>query len=101
MRPAHQFTVVSSIPDSLAAMPALAENLHWSWDRQLASLFDRLDGGVNGSWRDTGQHPVDLVRRTTPACWEALADDHVFVDQVSSSQIVSEPAPLPGTSTFN
>ncbi|MGI9646599.1 MAG: alpha-glucan family phosphorylase, partial [Ilumatobacteraceae bacterium] len=83
MRPAHQFIVVSSIPDSLSALPSLAANLHWSWDRQLAEVFDRIDGTHDDrSWRETGQHPVDLVRRTTPGCWEQLAADEQFVEQV-------------------
>ena len=63
MRPAHQFIVISSIPDSLSALPSLAANLHWSWDRQLAEVFDRLDGTRDGrSWRVTGQHPVEVIR---------------------------------------
>src|SRR6187402_1884774 len=67
MRPLHEFTVVSSLPPALEPLVGLAANLHWAWDRQLISLFDRLDGTVGGSWRETDQHPVDLVRRTPPA----------------------------------
>jgi starch phosphorylase len=84
MRPVHQFTVVSNVPESLRAIETVAANLHWAWDRQLAALFDRLDGSRDGrSWRETGQHPVDLVRRTSPACWAALADDEHFVEQLA------------------
>jgi hypothetical protein len=72
MRPLHEFTVVSSLPPSLEPLVGLASNLHWAWDRQLIALFDRLDGTVGGPWRETDQHPVDLVRRTSPACWEAF-----------------------------
>jgi glycogen phosphorylase len=83
MRPVRQFTVVSNVPESLRAIESLAANLHWAWDRQLARLFDRLDGSPDGRpWRETGQHPVDLVRRTSSACWEALADDEQFLDQL-------------------
>jgi starch phosphorylase len=66
VRPLHQFNVVSEIPESLAGIIDLAANLHWAWDRELAHVFDRLDGSEPGSWRRTGQHPVDLVRRTSP-----------------------------------
>jgi glycogen phosphorylase len=87
MRPAHQFTVISNVPESLRALDELATNLQWSWDRRLADLFDRLDGSpVGQSWRVTGQHPVDLVRRTSTECWEALAADPLFVDQVADAQ---------------
>ena len=76
MRPVRQFTVVSNVPESLRAIESLAANLHWAWDRQLARVFDRLDGSPNGrSWRETGQHPVDLVQRTSAARWKMLADD--------------------------
>jgi glycogen phosphorylase len=86
MRPLHEFTVVSSLPPSLEPLVGLAANLHWAWDRSLIALFDRLDGTVGGPWRETEQHPVDLVRRTSPACWEALAADADFVDAVAAAR---------------
>ena len=87
MRPVHHFNVISNVPESLRAIELLAANLHWAWDRQLAQLFDRLDGTPDGrSWRDTGQHPVDLVRRTSPTCWASLADDEHFIEQLGRAQ---------------
>jgi len=87
VRPLHEFTVVSQIPESLSALPDLAANLHWAWDRELAVVFDRLDGSPTGtSWRATGQHPVDLVRRTSPGCWADLAADEHFVAAVGSAR---------------
>ena len=87
MRPVHQFTVTSSVPDSLEALDHIARNLHWAWSRQLAQLFDRLDGSPTGrSWRETGQHPVDLVRRTSPACWDSLCNDEQYVEQVARAR---------------
>lgn len=101
MRPVHQFTVVSSVPESLRAIESLAANLHWAWDRQLAGLFDRLDGTIDGrSWRDTGQHPVDLVQRTSPTCWSGLAADEQFVEQVAAADRRLADA-LSGTSWFD
>jgi starch phosphorylase len=87
MRPVHQFTVISNVPDSLRSIESLAANLHWAWDRQLARLFDRLDGNRDGrSWRETGQHPVDLVQRTSPMCWASLADDDQFIEQLGRAK---------------
>ncbi|NQY56409.1 MAG: alpha-glucan family phosphorylase [Ilumatobacteraceae bacterium] len=87
MQPVHTFTVYSRIPDSLAALAGLADNLHWVWDRRLAALFDRLDGTINGvAWRASGQHPADLVRRTSPGCWEQLAADPDFVGEVAAAR---------------
>ena len=101
MRPVRQFTVVSNVPESLRAIESLAANLHWAWDRQLARLFDRLDGSPDGrSWRETGQHPVDLVRRTSPACWDTLAADEQFVEQLGSARQRLDDA-LDGSSWFS
>jgi glycogen phosphorylase len=87
MRPVRQFTVVSNVPESLRAIESLAANLHWAWDRQLAHVFDRLDGNRGGRpWRETGQHPVDLVQRTSAACWERLAGDEHFIEQLGTAQ---------------
>ncbi|MGA7756765.1 MAG: alpha-glucan family phosphorylase [Ilumatobacteraceae bacterium] len=87
MRPVHQFTVSSSVPASLEPLEAIAANLHWAWSRELALPFDRLDGSPTGaSWRETGQHPVDLVRRTSPGCWEQLAADEAYVEQVRAAR---------------
>src|SRR6056297_551311 len=87
MRPAHHFTVVSRVPDQLRPLEELAANLHWAWDRYVAGLFDRLDGTPDGrSWRESGQHPVDLVRRTTPACWDELAADDDYVARVDDAR---------------
>ena len=101
MRPVRQFTVVSNVPESLRAIESLAANLHWAWDRQLARLFDRLDGTRDGrSWRETGQHPVDLVRRTSPACWDTLAGDEQFIEQLADARQRLDDA-LGGSSWFS
>ncbi|HYN33445.1 MAG TPA: DUF3417 domain-containing protein, partial [Ilumatobacteraceae bacterium] len=100
MRPIHQFTATSNVPASLSALEAIAANVQWAWTRQLAQVFDRLDGSPTGrSWRETGQHPVDLVRRTSPGCWEALADDEQYVEQVARARQRLDDA-LDGSSWF-
>jgi glycogen phosphorylase len=93
VRPVHQFTVTSSVPASLQALEVIAANLHWAWSPDLARPFDRLDGTRSGrSWRITGQHPVDLVRRTSPSCWEQLAADQGYVEQVAHARRVLDEA---------
>lgn len=86
MRPTHQFNVISEIPTTLGALPRLAANLHWAWDRELAGVFDRIDTATGDAvWRRTGQHPTDLIRRTTPQRWSELAADDTFVAQVDAA----------------
>ena len=83
MRPRHHFQVRSEIPEILSDFDELARNYHWAWDRELAALFDRLDGAPHGStWRASSQHPIDLLSRTSPGCWERLAADGGFVAEV-------------------
>jgi len=86
MRPAHQFTLIAHIPTSLEPIERIAANLQWAWDRRSAELFDRLDGSPDGqSWRNSGQHPVDLVRRTSPGRWDELAADDHYVELVAEA----------------
>ncbi len=84
----------------MAALETLAANLHWAWSRQSAQLFDRLDGSPSGRWwRETGQHPVDLVRRTSRSCWDRLANDDHYIEQVAQASQRLEDA-LQGSSWF-
>ena len=86
MQPRHQITVAGGIPESLGALPALAANLRWAWNPRTAALFDRLDEDHGRrSWRNTGRHPFDVVRRTTAARWIELAADHDFVGRVNEA----------------
>jgi glycogen phosphorylase len=86
MRPTHQFNLTSEIPDSLAALPRLAANLHWAWDSELAAVFDQIERrSATRSWRYNGQHPTDLIRRTPPTRWVELAADDEYVSAVNAA----------------
>lgn len=56
MRPIHEFTVVSQIPESLTTLSDLAATLHWAWDRELAAVFDRLGAFIGGLVVSSGKH---------------------------------------------
>ena len=98
MRPAHQFTLITHIPTSLEPIERIAANLRWAWDRQSAELFDRLDGSPDGqSWRNSGQHPVDLVRRTSPGRGDELAAADHYVELVAAAAARLESATTGGS----
>jgi starch phosphorylase len=88
MRPTHHFHVEPAIPERLAALRPLAENLHWCWDRHTADLFDRLDphAGTSSAWQRTGRHPLQLVLATTASRWDELATDDGFAERVDAAR---------------
>jgi len=47
----------------VAQLQALAENLWWSWQPEIRSLFRQLDPEL---WREVYQNPVALLRRLDP-----------------------------------
>lgn len=72
IRPSRLFTVVPTVPASLAALNDLAYNLRWTWDHQTADLFRRLDPA---RWEATNHHPVRLLRTIDQARLDEAARD--------------------------
>ncbi len=72
MRAVRQFNVVPAIPPRLAALGSLANNIHWTWDRQTQALFAKLDEAL---WESGGRDPLRLIAGITANRWEELADD--------------------------
>ena len=56
MRPVRRFEVRPTIPEALAALPGLATNLHWAWDREAVRLFERIWPGWTRRRRPSGAH---------------------------------------------
>ena len=72
MRAVRQFNVVPAIPTRLAALASLANNLHWTWDRETKALFGRLDPEL---WESSGRDPLRLIAGITARRWDELAAD--------------------------
>jgi starch phosphorylase len=72
MRAVRQFNVVPAIPARLAALSALANNLHWTWDRYTQELFSLLDPAL---WESSGHDPLRLIAGITAARWAELEAD--------------------------
>jgi len=75
IRPLRQFQVNPSLPESLSRLPELAQNLLWSWDHNLRSLFRRLDPDM---WRQS-HNPVLMLSRLPQATLEKSAADARFM----------------------
>ena len=93
MRAVREFNVVPAIPAPLAALNELANNLHWTWDRDTKALFERLDPGL---WASTGHDPLRLLAAITTDRWSVIAADPdiVAITQSSAERLrvaISEP----------
>ena len=81
MRPVRRFEVRPTIPEALAALPGLATNLHWAWDREAVRLFERLWPG----WTAGDSHPAHMVRTTSSERLAALAEDQAVVRDLAAA----------------
>lgn len=66
------------IPESLARLEELANNLLYSWDRQVRGLFFRLDREL---WENVGHNPKVFLRQIDQRKLEQAAEDPVFMQE--------------------
>ena len=64
------------LPQALARLPELANNLWFSWDRQTRSLFARLDPHL---WDALGHNPVAMLKSLEQGRLDGAAQDRVFL----------------------
>ncbi len=65
-----------AVPDRIARLAELADNLWYAWDPSTRSLFARLDPEL---WRAVGQSPKALLKRVDESRLESAAQDPVFL----------------------
>jgi starch phosphorylase len=65
------------IPEQLARLEELANDLFYSWDRQVRSLFHRMDQKL---WENSGHNPKVFLRRVSQQTIDEAADDRIFMD---------------------
>jgi len=65
------------IPVALKQLEDLANDLFYSWDRQVRRLFTRLDQDL---WGSSGHNPKTFLRRVSQERLEEAADDRVFME---------------------
>ena len=84
MHSVRQFSVDPAVPEALAGLHRLANNLHWCWDRELQQLFAGLHPQA---WEDSDHQPLAMLGRITPTEWEELAKDPDVVAAVNDAAI--------------
>src|SRR5512141_1811648 len=73
---AFPLEVTPRLPQPLARMEELANNLWFSWDRPTRTLFARLDPEL---WEAVGQSPKALLKGVGQGRLEEAAKDPVFL----------------------
>lgn len=66
------------IPESLSRLEELANNLLYSWDRQVRGLFFRMDREL---WQSTGHNPKLFLRRIDQRKLEQAAEDPAYMQE--------------------
>ena len=65
------------IPEALQRLEDLANDLFYSWDRQVRRLFTRLDQDL---WGSSGHNPKTFLRRISQQRLEDATNDRVFME---------------------
>jgi starch phosphorylase len=66
------------IPERLAGIEELANDLLYSWDRGVRGLFYRLDPTL---WESCNHNPKVFLRRISQTVLEEAAEDHIFMEE--------------------
>jgi len=73
----YTLEVQPQLPEKLARLTELANDLLYSWDREVRSLFFRLDREL---WEACSHNPRVFLRRVSQARLEEAADDRIFME---------------------
>ena len=73
--------VQSHVPDKLASLKELANNLWWSWNTEAESLFRRMDPSL---WEEVKHNPKLLIEKIDYKRLLVLEDDEEFVADLDS-----------------
>ncbi|MDZ7748820.1 MAG: alpha-glucan family phosphorylase [Halofilum sp. (in: g-proteobacteria)] len=69
------------VPDALARLHELADNLTYSWDRRIRGLFRRIDSGL---WDHSDHNPKVFLRRVTQERLDELVADSDFMAEYNA-----------------
>jgi glycogen phosphorylase len=75
----HRFDVLPNLPDELKPLDEMARDLWYSWHRDAAELFARLDPDA---WQASGRNPVMTLAKVPQATLDAAARDETFLAEL-------------------
>ncbi|MBF4161957.1 alpha-glucan family phosphorylase [Nocardioides acrostichi] len=82
MRAIRRFTVRPVLPEPLAPLGELVDNLRWSWHPETQDVFAAVDPDL---WAATGHDPVRLLGAVSRARLDELAGDEAFLARLGAS----------------
>ncbi len=74
------FNVKPSLPDKLAPLSEIANNLYWAWNHDARDLFRRVDSKV---WEETNHNPVILLGKIGQERIAELENDYGFISHMN------------------
>lgn len=74
----YTLEVQARLPQALAELEPISENLLYAWDRRVRGLFWRMDAQL---WERCGHNPKLLLRRISQTRLDALATDDGFLEE--------------------
>ena len=83
MKAIRRFNVRTVLPEPIAALGELAQNLRFSWHTPTRTLFEEIDPA---GWRRFKGDPIRLLAGLTANRLAALAGDGVFVARVAHAK---------------
>ena len=83
MRAIRRFTVRPVLPQRLAALGDLAQNLRWSWHPETQDIFAAIDPDA---WASCGHDPVHLLGSVSVDRLEELARDEAFLGRLDAAR---------------
>ena len=73
-------TVLPKLPDAIARLDELANNLFWTWEPRARRLFRILDPGL---WESTGRNPVEVLRDIDQKRLDSAAVDGGYLKELA------------------
>jgi glycogen phosphorylase len=74
-----QILVLPRLPERIVKLQEMAQNLWYSWNWDVVSLFIRLDADM---WERCYQNPVEMLSRLPQSRLEKLAQDEAFLSSL-------------------
>lgn len=81
MRDFRKFTVAPKMPENLAFLQELANNVWWSWNIDASALFRRMNPAL---FREVQYNPIALLAKIGQERLEELSIDRSFLSQMNS-----------------